>query len=357
MTKEQIITDKYAIYCGDCMAVLPTLPAESVDLSVFSPPFLGLFHYSSSPLDFSNCESREEALIQYEFLVKELYRVLKPGSICAVHCTDLMNKDGSQYDYPHEIEEIHTRNGMKRMNKITVWKEPLKVRLRTMVYSLMHKNIVENSTECFTAMPDYILIFKKEGERDVPVTHPFGLTHYAGLRPFLPEHLSKYGLPLGDFFQQGEFDVCYDRYVNESFKALQKQYAGFDGDHKLNKLSHIIWQRYASSVWDDVRIDDVLPFRDAREDDDEKHVHPLQLDVIDRIVELYTNPGEVVLTPFMGVGSEVFSPVSMGRFGIGVELKDSYFKQAIANMKEAEKRFAKSRPLELFDNVEQIETM
>ena len=268
-----------------------------------------------------------------------------------------MNKDGSQFDYPHAIEEIHAKYGMKRMNKITVWKEPLKVRLRTMVQSLMHKFIVENSQDCFTAMPDYILIFKKEGTRENDVTHPFGLTHYAGLRPFLPEHLSKYGLPLSEFPTSGAFDEAYDIYVNESFKALQRKFSGFEGDQRENKLSHIIWQRYASSVWDDIRIDEVLPFRDAREDDDEKHVHPLQLDVIDRLVELYSNPGEVVCTPFMGVGSEIYSPVSMGRKAIGAELKDSYFKQAVKNCEAAENRFRQQQPKELFDEVLQEEMM
>lgn len=354
--KNQVVTENYAIYCGDCVDVIGTLPSESVDLQIFSPPFLGLFHYSSDPRDFSNCESWDEALSMYDFIARELARTLKPGCICAVHCTDLMNKDGSQFDYPHAIEEIHAKYGMKRMNKITVWNDPLKVRLRTMVHSLMHKNIVEDSTACFTAMPDYVLIFQKEGERHTPVTHPYGLTHYAGLRPFLPEHLAKYGLPVQEFFTQGSFEDCYDRYVEESFKTLQRKYAGHE-DPKTNKLSHIIWQRYASSVWDDIRIDEVLPFRDAREDDDEKHVHPLQLDVIDRLVELYTNPGEVVCTPFMGVGSEIYSPVSMGRKAIGAELKDSYFKQAVKNCQEAEKRFLQAKPKELFDEVLQEEMM
>ncbi len=355
--KNQVVTENYAIYCGDCVDVIGTLPPESVDLQIFSPPFLGLFNYSSDPRDFSNCQNWDEALTMYDFIARELSRVLKPGCICAVHCTDLMNKDGSQFDYPHAIEEIHAKYGMKRMNKITVWKEPLKVRLRTMVQSLMHKFIVENSQDCFTAMPDYILIFKKEGTRENDVTHPFGLTHYAGLRPFLPEHLSKYGLPLSEFPTSGAFDEAYDIYVNESFKALQRKFSGFEGDQRENKLSHIIWQRYASSVWDDIRIDEVLPFRDAREDDDEKHVHPLQLDVIDRLVELYSNPGEVVCTPFMGVGSEIYSPVSMGRKAIGAELKDSYFKQAVKNCEAAENRFRQQQPKELFDEVLQEEMM
>lgn len=354
--KEQVLTDNYAIYNADCMDVVSMLPDNSVDLQVFSPPFLGLFVYSSDERDFSNCENWDEALAMYDFIARELARTLKPGCICAVHCTDLMNKDGSQFDYPHEIEEIHKRYGLKRMNKITIWKEPLKVRLRTMVQSLMHKFIVENSQHCFTAMPDYVLIFQKDGEREKDVTHPFGLTHYAGQLPLLPEHLNSYGLPLSEYPMQGKFGDWFYSYSQESFKALQRKYSGWEDQH-TNKLSHLIWQRYASSVWDDIRIDEVLPFRDAREDDDERHVHPLQLDVIDRLVELYTNPGEVVLTPFMGVGSEVFSPVSMGRFGIGIELKDSYFKQAVLNCKEAAKRFSETKPKELFDTVPDVALM
>lgn len=317
MIKDQIITENYALYNGDCMHVLPTIPDKSIDLSVYSPPFAGLYNYSSHENDFSNCETKEQFMQQYEFLIAEIGRVTKPGRITAVHCTDVMDsKTGCLWDFPNEIIKLHEKYGFKYRNRITIWKEPLKVRMRTMVRSLMHKLIVEDSTECFTAMPDYILIFKKDGANEVPVTHPVGLSYYAGATPLLPAMEETYG----------------------SFEILQKKFAGHK-DPKTNKLSHIIWQRYASSVWDDIRIDNVLPFRDSKDEDDEKHVHPLQLDVIDRIVELYSNPGELVLTPFMGVGSEVYSPVSMGRKAIGIELKESYFKQAIENLKHSEKRF------------------
>ena len=321
MTKDQVVTDRYAIYNSDCMHVLPSLKEASVDLSIYSPPFAGLYNYSSSENDFSNCESREQFLQQYEYLIDEISRVTKPGRITAVHCTDVMNsKTENLWDFPHEIIRMHEERGFNYKNRITIWKEPLKVRMRTMVRSLMHKNIVEDSTSCFTAMPDYLLIFKRKGETEVPVTHPVGLDYYAGATPLLPAMEETYG----------------------SWDAICKKYEGCT-DPKTNKRSHLIWQRYASSVWDDIRIDNVLPFRDSKEDDDEKHVHPLQLDVIDRCVELWSNPGEVVLTPFMGVGSEVYSPVSMGRKAIGIELKDSYFKQAKQNLKAAEQRFAENQ--------------
>jgi DNA modification methylase len=326
MIKDQVITNDYAIYNSDCMYVLPTLADESIDLSVYSPPFAGLYNYSSSENDFSNCESKEQFLQQYEFLVKEKARLTKPGRITAVHCTDIHDNQCYLWDFPHEIIRIHEKYGFHYRNRITIWKEPLKVRMRTMVQSLMHKFIVEDSTRCFTAMPDYVLIFTKRGENKVPVTHPCGLQEYFGETPFLPAHIETYG----------------------NYADFRKKWAGFDGDPRENKMSHLIWQRYASSVWDDIRIDNVLPFRDAKEEDDEKHVHPLQLDVIDRIVELYSNPGEVVLTPFMGVGSEVYSPVSQGRKAIGIELKESYFKQAIINCEMANKRFKKVVQAEIF---------
>jgi len=327
MTKDQVITDQYAIYNSDCMYVLPQLESESIDLSVYSPPFAGLYNYSSSENDFSNCENREQFLEQYDYLIKEMARVTKPGRITAVHCTDVFDNTSRLWDFPHEIIRLHEKHGFEYRNRITVWKEPLKVRMRTMVQSLMHKFIVEDTAKCFTAMPDYVLVFTKKGENQVPITHPHGLTKYFGETPVLPNILRAW-------------NNANNSNVNEKelWDHLNIKYKGWQ-DPKTNKLSHYIWQRYASSVWDDVRIDNVLPFRDSREEDDEKHVHPLQLDVIDRIIELYSNPGEVVLTPFMGVGSEVFSPVSLGRKAIGIELKDSYFKQAKINLKEAPKRF------------------
>ena len=157
-TKDQVITPEYAIYNSDCMEVLPTLPDNSIDLSVYSPPFAGLYNYSSSERDFSNCENKEQFLEQYDYLVAQIARVTKPGRITAVHCTDVFDNSCRLWDFPHEIIRIHEKYGFQYRNRITIWKEPLKVRMRTMVKSLMHKLIVEDSTQCFTAMPDYMLI-------------------------------------------------------------------------------------------------------------------------------------------------------------------------------------------------------
>jgi DNA modification methylase len=330
--KDQVITDRYAIYNGDCMDVLTQLDDQSIDLSIYSPPFAGLYNYTSDYRDFSNCANKDEFLAQYDYLVAQMARVTKKGRINAVHCQEILTDTTAHilYDFPHDIIEIHKKHGFSYHNRITIWKEPLEVRMRTMVRSLMHKNIAEDSTMCFTAIPDYILIFKKIGENKTKVTNPLGFKNYYGSMPLTLAMEDKYG----------KWDHIVSKYKNATNEG---------DDHLKNKLSQIIWQRYASSVWDDIRNDNVLPFKDSREEDDEKHVHPLQLDVIDRLVELYSNPNEVVLTPFAGVGSEVFSPVSLGRKAIGTELKDSYYKQMTLNMKEAEKRFqAQEQTLTLF---------
>ena len=324
MVKQQTHTSRYSVYNADCMDVITEMPNDSIDLSVYSPPFAGLYNYSSSEKDFSNCETKEQFLEQYSFLVEQIARVTKNGRITAVHCTDVFDNTCRLWDFPNEIIKIHEKYGFEYRNRITIWKEPLKVRMRTMVQSLMHKFIVEDSTKCFTAMPDYVLVFTKKGENEVPVVHPFGINHYAGEIPILPNILRAWNNANESNLNEVELWEHLNN-VNES--------------DKITKLNHYIWQRYASSVWDDIRIDNVLPFKDSKEEDDERHVHPLQLDVIDRLIELYSNPNEVVFTPFMGVGSEVFSPVSMGRKAIGIELKDSYYKQAILNLQDAEKRF------------------
>jgi len=306
------------------MEVLPTLKNKSIDLSIYSPPFAGLYNYSSSHRDFSNCESKDQFLKQYEYLIKEMSRITKNGRLNCVHVTEVVKNDGSSWDFPNEVIRLHEDNGFLYKGRVTIWKEPLKVRMRTMVKSLMHKLIVEDATQCFPAQPDYLLLFKKKGESEVPVTHKFGINEYFGDTPILPNILKAW-------------NNANNTSLNES--QLWEHLNKINESDKITKLNHYIWQRYASSVWDDIRLENVLPFRDSREEDDEKHVHPLQLDVIDRCVTLWSNPDEVVLTPFMGVGSEVYSPVSLGRKAIGIELKDSYYKQATINLKHAENRF------------------
>ena len=334
MTKEQKHEENYSIYNSDCMEVVTTMPDESIDLSVYSPPFANLYTYSSSERDMSNVNSIDEFLQQYEYLVKEMSRVTKKGRINAIHITDICDVSGTLSDFPNKIIGLHLKHGFEYKSRVTVGKEPLKVKIRTMVQSLMHKYIVQDSTRCFPSNPDYILIFRKKGDCEVPVEHKCGMQNYAGETLILPHMLTAWNNANKSKITEKELE-----------DLLRKE----EVDEKITKLNFYIWQRYANAIWDDIREGNVLPFRDSKEEDDEKHVTPTQLDVIDRIVELYSNPNEVVFTPFMGVGSEVFSPVSLGRKAIGVELKDSYYKQAILNVKEAEKRFKeKAEQKELF---------
>lgn len=304
----QEITDRYAVYNGDCIEVMPALSAGSVHLSIYSPPFAGLYHYSSSERDLSNCRSYEEFFAHYEFVVRELHRLTMPGRMTAVHCMDVpasnTGKNDYLMDFPGDIIRLHDRCGWKYVARYHVWKEPLTVRNRTMMKALAHKSIVDDSSRCTVASADYLLVFRRSGDNPVPITHPNGLTEYAGSRQ-IPTELVPY--------------------------------RGWRGKQTENRYSHWIWRQYASAFWDDVRLDRVLPFKPARDQEDEKHVHPLQLDVIDRALVLWSNPREVVFTPFMGVGSEVYSAVRLGRLGIGVELKPSYYRQAIKNLDFATK--------------------
>lgn len=300
--KNQKITDKFAIYNGDCCEVLKTLPDNSIDLSVYSPPFCDLYNYSSSEKDMSNCRSYEEFFIHYEFLVREIHRLTKSGRITAVHCMDVPKNGaniGAYVDFPGDIIRLHEKCGFDFWTRRAIWKEPLTVRNRTMAKGLAHRQICEDSTLTTVAGADYILEFRKKGDNAVPVSHPTGLHRYAGENKMPQEILG---------------------------------YKGFEGDQKQNRFSHFIWRNYASSIWDDIRMDNVLPYTESKDPDDERHVHPLQLDVIERIVVLRSNIGEVVLTPFMGVGSEVYGAVLNGRRGIGVELKTAYYKQAEKNL-------------------------
>lgn len=301
--KDQEITEKYAVYNGDCMEVLPSLPDASVHLSIYSPPFAGLYHYSSSERDLSNCRDYAEFFEHYEFTVRELYRIAMPGRMTAVHCMDVPSSNTGKgdhlMDFPGDIIRLHDKIGFRYVARYHVWKEPLTVRNRTMTKALAHKTIVDDSSRCTVASADYLLVFRSKGENPVPIEHPHGLLSYAGERE-IPRDL----LP----------------------------YRGWKGNQIENRYSHWIWRQYASAFWDDVRLDRVLPFKPARDQEDEKHIHPLQLDVIERAVVLWSNPGETVLTPYMGVGSEVYGSLVNGRRAIGIELKPSYYRQALANI-------------------------
>lgn len=303
--KDQAVGDEYALYNGDCIEVMQGLPDQSVHLSIYSPPFAGLYNYSSDERDLSNCDSYEQFMDHYRFVVREKARITIPGRMSCVHCMDVPRSNSgtdSYIDFPGDIIRLHESEGWKYAGRHMIWKEPLEVRLRTMQKNLAHASLVADSIDCGIASGDYLLLFRRDGKNPVPVSHPTGMMEYAGEKQMPSDILG---------------------------------YRGWTGKQTENRYSHWIWRQYADCMWDDIRTGRVLPYVDSREEDDEKHVHPLQLDVIDRCVVLRTNPGETVFTPFMGVGSEVYSPVTLGRKGVGAELKESYFRQAVKNVKSA----------------------
>ncbi len=309
---DQVLGDSFALYCGDNMSVMAAMPDASIHLSIYSPPFAsgnnsggGLYVYSSDPRDLSNCDSYEDFFEQYGFQVRELARITMPGRMSCVHAMDIPRSNSgtdSYIDFPGDIIRLHEANGWKFTGRRMIWKEPLAVRLRTMQKNLAHASLVADSLDCGVAAGDQLLSFRRDGANPVPVEHPVGMLDYAGEK-------------------QMPNDILH--------------YRGWTGKQTENRFSHWIWRQYADCMWDDIRMGRVLPYREARDSEDEKHVHPLQLDVIDRCVQLYSNPGEKVFTPFMGVGSEVYSPVLLGRKGIGAELKPSYFRQAVKNVQMA----------------------
>jgi len=287
-----------------------------------------LRRYSSDERDLSNGKDYNQFSDHYSFVIKELYRLTMPGRMTAVHCADIPSGNcGCDHmrDLPGDIIRLHEKEGFKYTARYCVWKEPLRVRNRTMAKNLAHKTIVDDSTHCANASADYLLVFRRRGENKTPVVHPTGLETYSGERKMPAELL---------------------------------EYKNWKGKQTENRFSHWIWRQYASCFWDDIRANHVLPFREAKDQEDEKHVHPLQLDIIDRAIILWSNPGEKVLTPFMGVGSEVYSAVENKRLGIGIELKQSYYRQAVKNLEYLETR-VKTENQDLFtedtDELERVD--
>lgn len=303
------ISDKFAIYNADCMEVLPTLPDESIDFTVYSPPFPQMFAYSNDPRDMSNCTTYEEGIEQYQFIVNEIYRLTKPGRLTAVHCMDLPKSKLTKHHFPGDIVKAHLKAGFHYDCMITIWKDPWLIARRTRMKTLRHMDLCKDSAGVQAGPADYIMVFIKGGANANPVSHPEGLKTYAG-----------------------ETEVPHE---------LVSKYKNYKGDQKKNLLSHWIWRRYASPVWMDIRTGRLMPYLESKENEEEKHVCPLQLDVIERLLTLYSNPGDKVLTPFMGVGSEVFQSLEMGRFAIGTELKPSYFRQAKTNLESVGKMIQK----------------
>lgn len=276
--KNQYVSDKCAIYQGDCVELIQSIPDNSIGFSVFSPPFAELYTYSDELADMGNSKDYKEFFAAFDFLVKHLYRVMWPGRNVAVHCMDLPIQKGKEgyiglRDFSGMILRSFEDAGFIYHSRVTIWKNPVTEMQRTKALGLLHKQVKKDAAMSRVGIPDYLMVFRKEGEHEHPVT----------------------------------CDISVDT-----------------------------WQKWASPVWMDIDYGNTLNKMDARGEKDEKHICPLQLDTIDRAIQLWSNKGDVVLTPFMGIGSEVYQAILDERKGIGFELKESYFKEAMKNVQIAE---------------------
>lgn len=280
--ENQVTGDNFTAINGDTCQILPQLPDACIDFSIFSPPFSQVFLYSSRIEDMGNASSHEDFMEQYDYFAKEMARVIKPGRLIAVHCTDLPFvkwKDGKMgiRDFSGDLIKAHEKHGMTLHSRVTIWKDPVVEMTRTKALGLLHKQLLKDSTLSRQGMADYLLVLRNAGENENPVSH------------------TKDELPVS------------------------------------------LWQKWASPVWMDINQTNTLNVKIARENEDEKHLCPLQLDLIERAVIMWSNPGDVVLSPFMGVGSEGVVSVKLKRKFIGVELKDSYFRTAVKNIMDADR--------------------
>jgi DNA modification methylase len=306
---DQVISENYSIYNGDCVDVVSNLGGGSIDFCIFSPPFASLYTYSNSDRDMGNVSDEEEFFRHFEYLVKELYRVMSPGRIMAVHCMNLptsKTRDGfiGVSDFRGGLIRSFQKEGFIYHSEVCIWKDPVIAMQRTKALGLLHKQIKKDSAMSRQGIPDYLIALRKPGENEKPIAGEF--THYVGDNP--PADFKGYQYDDGRwYYLPGEQGTSID-----------------------------VWQNYASPVWDDIRQTNTLQFKDARDSDDERHICPLQLDVIERAMQMWSLKCDVVLTPFMGIGSEAYMAVKMGRRAIGVELKTSYFNLAARNMEMAE---------------------
>lgn len=276
----QEVSKMFSLYNGDSVEVLKGIPDNSIHYSIFSPPFASLYTYSNSDRDMGNSKTDDEFYEHFQYLVKELYRVTMPGRLLSFHCMNLptsKQRDGviGIKDFRGILIKSFCDAGWIYHSEVCIWKNPVTAMQRTKALGLLHKQLKKDSCMSRQGIPDFVVTMRKPGDNPERVTH-----------------------------------------TNESFPVA-------------------VWQRYASPVWMDIKQSDTLNRKGAREDKDEKHICPLQLDVIKRCIELWTNPGDIVLDPFAGIGSTPYTALRMGRRGLGVELKESYYKQAVANCHRA----------------------
>ena len=272
----QEITKRYALYNGDSCEIMKGIPSDSVHYIIYSPPFASLYTYSNSDRDLGNCRTHDEFYEQFAFIASELYRSLKPGRLMSFHCMNLpfsKERDGfiGIRDFRGELIKFFQSYGFIFHSEVCIWKDPVTAMQRTKALGLLHKQIRKDSAMSRQGIPDYLVTMRKPGENDEPISHT-----------------------------ADEFPVS-------------------------------LWQQYASPVWMDINPSDTLQYRSARENKDERHICPLQLTVIERGIELWTNKGDVVLSPFGGIGSEPYTALKMGRRAIAIELKESYYRQMVKN--------------------------
>ena len=315
---DQVLKEGYAVYHADTVEVAKGLPDNSVGFSVFSPPFESLYTYSNSDRDMGNSKDSNEFWQQYLFLIKEQFRVMQPGRIIAIHCMNLpTSKQNDGFigirDFRGEIIREYQNAGFIYHSEVVVWKDPVVAMQRTKALGLLHKTIKKDSSMSRMGIPDSLVMLRKPGDNESPIKGEF--TYYVGDNPA----------------------PGFKRHVWDDGRECWKIVDGSDN------TSVDVWQRYASPVWDDINQTDTLNFREGRESDDERHICPLQLDVIQRCLQLWSNPGDIVWSPFMGIGSEGYMSIKAGRKFIGVELKESYFKLALRNLD-----LAKSSQYDLF---------
>lgn len=303
--ENQTVADSYALYHGDACQFMASMPSNSVDYGLHSPPFEGLYKFSADPRDISNSEG-ETFWEHYRFVLSELLRVTKPGRLHSIHCMQLgalKMREGyvGIRDFRGDVIRACQKEGWIFHSEVCIWKDPVVAQQRTKSIRLLHKQLVKDRTQSGQGIADYIVTMRKPGDNVEPI---------AGC--------------LQQFIGAEEFEPNRGKYTTDT--------------DTRNWYSIEVWQRYASPVWMDINQTRTLQYRRAREEKDEAHIAPLQLDVIERCVELWSNPEDTVFTPFMGIGSEVYGAVELGRRGVGVELKRSYYEQAVRNLRSVTRR-------------------
>lgn len=319
---EEYKGDNFHIYNADCVEIASQLPDNSVHYSVFSPPFASLYTFSNSDNDMSNVKSVDEFADHFQFLCDQLFRVTTDNGLVSIHCCELpatLNTHGfiGLLEFPDVIRAAMKKSGFVYHSKVTIWKDPVIARARTNALGLLHKTIKENRAMVRQGIPDEVLTFRKQGEAKEKITG--FLKYYVGDMSCNDFAKAKYHNAANKFID----------YTRDDGTAIQKT----DG---TVEMSIDVWQHYASPVWHDIQQNDILEFKTGREEEDEKHLTPLQLTVIERCVQLWSKPGDVVFSPFLGIGSEGYVAVQMGRKFIGTELKSSYFQVAKKNLDKAE---------------------